>query len=180
MQPENRAMLIGIVGHRYISEINAIAFVTEHCTRILEQAQNTHRELVALSAIAEGADSIFAETALTLGIPLELVRPFKTYASDFTTLPAHRRYRRLRNAARNETRLDFSRRSDEAYEAAMRWIVTRSDLLVVVWDGRFTNRPGGTSHAVRQAIQMNRSWIHLNLADLCITRYLTTPINEKN
>ena len=174
-------MLIGIVGHRYISEINAIAFVTEQCASILEQAQNSYPELVALSAIAEGADSIFAETALTLGIPLELVRPFKTYASDFTTLPARRRYSRLRNAARNETLLDFSQRSDEAYEAAMRWVVTRSDLLVVAWDGRSTNGPGGTGHAVSQAIQMNRSWIHLNLADLCITRYIRQQsINEKN
>jgi hypothetical protein len=172
-------MLIGIVGHRYISDINAIAFVTEQCTSILDQAQNTYSDLVALSAIAEGADSIFAEAALTLGIPLEIVRPFQTYTSDFATMPARHRYNRLRKAARNETTLDFAGRSDEAYEAAMRWIVTRSDLLMVAWDGRSTNGPGGTGHAVSQAIQINRSWIHLNVADLSVTHYITTQSIRK-
>lgn len=167
-------MLIGIIGHRYISDINAITFVTEQCTSILEQAQNTYADLVALSAIAEGADSIFAEAALTLGIPLDVVRPFQTYASDFTSMPARQRYSRLRKAARNETMLDFERRSDEAYEAAMRWIVTRSDLLLVAWDGYSRNGPGGTGHAVSQAIQINRSWVHLNVAELSVTHYIAT------
>lgn len=171
-------MLIGIVGHRYISDINAIAFVAEHCTSILEQARNTYSDVIALSAIAEGADSIFAEVALTLGIPLEVVRPFQTYASDFTTTPARDRYNKLRKAARSELMLNFTRRSDQAYEAAMRWIVTRSDLVVVAWDGHSSNGRGGTGHAVSRVIKINRSWIHLNVADLSVTQYRTTTISK--
>lgn len=172
-------MLVGIVGHRYINDTNVIAFVTEQCTSILERTQNTYPELVALSAIAQGADSIFAEAALTLGIPLEVVRPYQTYTSDFTTVPARHRYNRLRQAARSETTLNFAQRSDDAYEAAMHWIVTRSDLLVAAWDGHSTNGPGGTGHAVSQAIRINRSWIHLNVADLSVTHYITTPVNTQ-
>lgn len=159
---------IGIVGHRYFSDDEIIKFVAQSTTKILEKTLNEYPDLIVLSAIAEGADTIFAEAALSLNIPLEIVRPFQTYSSDFATASARDRYHRLRTAARSETQLSFKRRSNEAYEAAMNWIESRSDLLIAVWDGRPSNGPGGTGHAVHQAIQLNRTWIHVNVIDLTI------------
>src|SRR5436853_5294315 len=121
---------LGIVGHRYLAKRETSAFVADQCLAILKQAQAEHTDVVALSAIAEGADTLFAEAALSLNIPLEIVRPFARYAFDFKTTDARRRYEKLHAAARCETRLNHEERSDVAYRAAMNWIVKESDVLV--------------------------------------------------
>jgi hypothetical protein len=86
------------------------------------------RTSFAISALAEGADTLFAEAALQLGVPLEIVRPFDRYVDDFATRPSRSRYRGLVEAARRETRLPFAAASVHAYEAAMAWVVRACDL----------------------------------------------------
>jgi len=57
---------IGIIGHRFL-QLPQQDFVAEQCRRILMQLQEQEpRGVVACSAIAEGADSIFAQAALKL------------------------------------------------------------------------------------------------------------------
>ena len=162
---------IGIVGHRYLSSAETIAFVTDQSLSALKQVQAEHSEVVALSAIAEGADTLFAEAALTLDIPLEIVRPFGDYAADFETLESKTRYDELRAAARSELTLTYDERSNVAYEAAMNWIVKQSDLLLVAWDGLPAEGAGGTGDAVKQAVQLNKPWLHLNVTDLSVTAH---------
>lgn len=159
---------IGVVGHRYLANSETIAFVANQSLAALKQAQAEHSEVVALSAIAEGADTLFAEAALTLDIPLEIVRPFAEYAADFETVTARRRYQELRVGARWEVKLTYEGRSNVAYEAAMNWIVRQSDLLVVVWDGLPAEGAGGTGDAVRQAVRLNKPWLHLGVKDLSV------------
>jgi len=62
-----------------------VDFVTEQCISILQQIKKSYGNVVALSAIAEGADMIFAEAAFSLNIPFEIVRPFEKYITDFET-----------------------------------------------------------------------------------------------
>ncbi len=162
---------IGVVGHRYLGIGETVTFVAQQCSEILKHAQTIQSDVVALSAIATGADTLFAEAALGLGIPLEVVQPFEDYISDFRPALAQTRYERLRAAAHSETRLAFVCRSDEAYRAAMNWIVERSDVLVAVWDGLPGAGLGSTSNAVKQAFQMNRPWIHLNVVDRSVTSH---------
>ena len=169
---------IGIVGHRYLANSETIAFVAAQSLAVLRQAQKTHPEVVALSAIAEGADTLFAEAALTLAIPLEIVRPFADYASDFETHLARRRYETLRAAARCEEILTRKERSNAAYEAAMNWVVKRSDLLVVAWDGRPAEGAGGTGDAVKRATQLKRPWLHLDVTDLSVKSHAAGPNNK--
>jgi hypothetical protein len=169
---------VGIVGHRYLGDARTIRFVSEQCLVILKKARAEHPSVVALSAIAEGADTLFAEAALALDIPLEVVRPFEEYASDFVDASARERYHRLRSAASQETNLPYAGRSDKAYLAAMNWVVGRSDLLVAAWDGLPATGAGGTGDAVRRAISLNRAWIHLNVIDLSVTLHTAgTAIN---
>jgi hypothetical protein len=153
---------IGVAGHRWIAP-EAVSVASVQCSAILQRARAHWGAVLALSATAEGADAFFAEAAVSLGIPLEIVRPFDEYAADFTTRDARERYERLRAAARLETRLAFDRRSIEAYVAGMQWIVENSDILVAVWDGRAALGAGGTAHAVDQANRAGRPWIHLNV-----------------
>jgi hypothetical protein len=162
---------IGIVGHRYLADQETVAFVSDQCLHILKEARSKHPEVVALSAIAEGSDTLFAEAALSLGIPLEIVRPFDDYVADFETPAARKRYEQLRAAAKTETLLAHQERSDAAYGAAMDWIVRKCDLLVIVWDGLPALGPGGTGSAVKEASQLHRAWLHLDVSDFSVKSY---------
>jgi hypothetical protein len=153
---------IGIVGHRYFCDQSVVAFISQQCFGLLEQFKALDPALTTISAIAEGADTIFAEAALKLDLPLEIVLPFRDYVSDFPTEDARERYRRLRAAACTEKILPYATRSDEAYEAAMNWVIMQADLLIAVWDGLPSGGTGGTGYAVQQAIELNQPWIHLN------------------
>ena len=162
---------IGIVGHRYLASSEAIAFVADQSLAVLKRAQRQQSDVVALSAIAAGADTLFAEAALRLNIPLEIVRPFANYETDFETASARSHYDQLREAALSETKLPYEQRSSAAYEAAMNWIVTQSDLLVVAWDGLPAEGAGGTGDAVKQVLELNRPWLHLDVANLLVKEH---------
>jgi len=158
---------LGIVGHRYFSNTTS-SFVAEQCSAILKRVRAEHRAVVAVSAIAEGADTLFAEAALDLGVPLEIVRPFDDYIGDFTSRSSRRRYQRLKQAARKESKLDHAGRSDRAYQAAMDWVIEQSDLVVVVWNGKAAKGSGGTGNAVERVVSQNRPWVHVDVEKLSV------------
>lgn len=159
-------MIVGIVGHRHLSG-SAAAFVRRESADLLARTPDP----VALSALAEGADTLFAEAAVALHVPLEIVIPFDDYAGDFPTAASRRRYHALRAAARAESRLDFSHRCIDAYVAAMQWIIDRSDLLVAAWDGRPSAGAGGTGDAILRARARGLAWVHLDVLALDVVSH---------
>lgn len=155
---------IGIVGHRYLRGQNTPVFVADRCSAILRSARETHPDLVAVSAFALGADSIFARAAVRLGIPLHGVRPFHSYHRDFPTKRSRREYLRLRCRVCRELTLPFTHRTLESYVMAMHWIVNHTELLVAVWDGAPAIGPGGTADAVDQRMRVGTPWIHVDVS----------------
>ena len=149
-QAIRRVYRVGVTGHRTFSSPTA-DLVRSACRQVLTDALAAHPSLVALSALAEGADTVFAEAALALGIPLEAVIPFDGYENDFTTPTARETYNHLLRSAKVIHRLHFRKRSDDAYLAAGRWIGQRSDLLVAIWDGEPSRGLGGTGDIVEMA-----------------------------
>ena len=154
--------VIGVAGHRRFADPATGRFVERGCRAVLRRFVQAAPGCVALSPLAEGADTLFAEAALGLGLTLDVVRPYATFGEDFATARARRRYGLLRRAARRRHDLAFSEPSDEAFEAAMNQVVEHCDLLVVAWDGGAPGGPGGTAHAVRRAIALGKPWIHLD------------------
>lgn len=153
---------LGIVGHRALDS-DAAAFVSAESAALLGAECTASGDVVALSALAEGADTLFAEAALRLGIPLEIVRPFDRYVDDFVTTTSRSRYRALAQAARRETRLPFAVASVHAYDAAMRWIARACDLLIAAWDGSPPRGKGGTAEAIAYAESIGRRVVHLDV-----------------
>lgn len=147
----NQPYRVAITGHRTLGGSGGEARVREQCRQVLAQAQAQHPRVVALSALAEGADSVFAEVALELGIPLEVVIPFRGYEEDFAPGPSQQRYQRLLVTTSDRSRLDFNERSDQAYLAGGKWVVDRADLLVAVWDGQPARGEGGTADIIEYA-----------------------------
>ena len=152
---------LGIAGHRVLDP-EAREFVASACSRLIADARRAGK-VAAVSALAEGADTLFAEAALSAGATLEIVRPYDEYERDFRTAPARQRYRALVAAADRETVLPFARRSTRAYEAAMCRVADVCDVLVAAWDGSPPRGTGGTADAVRYAESIGRRIVHLDV-----------------
>lgn len=168
---------VGIVGHRFFTKPEKAGFVAQQCENLLKELQAKNQQLTALSALAIGADSIFARKALVLGIPLQVVRPFTNYEKDFTTVQSKQEYLDLRNKAQRELIMPHHPVLTEAYVAAMNWIVSESDLLLVVWDGQDSRGRGGTADAVFQAIEKRKLWIHIDVTNQTVVDH-TRPIHQ--
>jgi len=152
---------LGIAGHRLLDP-EAREFVASACSTLIADAQRTGR-VTAVSALAEGADTLFAEAALSLGATLEIVRPYDGYEREFQAARQSQRYRALVDAAHRETRLPFVARSTRAYEAAMRWVTDVCSVLIAAWDGTPARGTGGTADAVRYAESIGRCVVHLDV-----------------
>jgi hypothetical protein len=152
---------VGIAGHRVLDP-EAREFVASACSALIADAQCAG-EVAAVSALAEGADTLFAEAALSLGATLEIVRPYAGYDREFQTTQQSRRYRALMNAADRETRLPFVARSTRAYEAAMRRVTDVCSVLIAAWDGTPPRGTGGTADTVRYAERIGRPVVHLDV-----------------
>jgi hypothetical protein len=157
---------VGVVGHRYLANQQTEEFVTLACVRLLGKLKAMHRDLLALSAIAQGSDSIFAEAALACSAQLHIVRPFDSYAADFADAKSHERYERLRTAARCEIAIPYATRGPDAYAAAMHWIIAHSQIVVAVWDGLAGGGIGGTADTVERLALERRAWIHIDVTHL--------------
>jgi hypothetical protein len=125
--------------------------------------------LTALSALAEGADTVFARAAVEAGVPLDAVLPHRAYASNFTTPEALAEYQRLCSLSRARRVMPYAQASDEAYQAAMRWITDTSDLLVAVWDRAARSAVGGTADAVAYGRARRRRILHIDPLRLTVS-----------
>ncbi len=122
-------------------------------------------ELRAISPLAEGADRLFAEEALTFDYALCCPMPFSRteFEKDFVgdtaqeAASAERFSALLDRAAAGAGltvfELDGSRTDEAAaYGAAGRVVLNQSDLLVVVWDGDAPGGGGGTVETLHEAV----------------------------
>jgi hypothetical protein len=140
----------GVTGHRALSQPME-TYAKVRCHELLAQARAEHTRLQALTALAEGADTLFAEVALTLRIPLRVVVPFRGFEQDFEEGPPRQRYHQLLGLARWKAPLRFAERSDEAYWQSGLWVAERVDLLIAIWDGKPARGHGGTAEVVEYA-----------------------------
>jgi hypothetical protein len=146
-----RTYRVGVTGHRTLGSPEAALGARVRCHELLARARAEHGRIAALTALAEGADTLFAEEALLLRIPLHVVVPFRGVAEDFAAGPPRRRYDELLALASRVTRLQHAVRSDDAYYAGGRWIADRADLLIALWDGEAARGHGGTAEVVEYA-----------------------------
>ena len=154
---------VGITGHRKLGA--AEDWVAGALRELLRGLRRWHGDdLVTVSAIAVGADTLFAEAALELGIPLEVVRPYADYIQAFPTGPVRDRYEALLARATAVHHLPHTRKGSEAYMAAGVWVVDHCEVLVAVHDGRDPKNTGGTADVVHYARSVGRRLVLANPA----------------
>ncbi|MFG3499388.1 hypothetical protein [Streptomyces sp. NPDC047928] len=138
---------IGVTGHRHIPA----ALQSYVRAAILAVFDGHEGSLEALSSLAVGADTLFADAALASGAELTVVVPSGDYEEGFTDPAELARYRCLKARASREVRMAFPHSTDEAYYAAGAYIADHCDRLLAVWDGRPARGLGGTGDIVRYA-----------------------------
>lgn len=159
--PAPTTLAVGVTGHRRLGDDPRTPwFIHAECVRILDRLRDLAiyrgAELIACSALAVGADQLFARAALGLGLPLIGVVPFADYPDDFS---AEERpdFERLLGFCREVHRLPVRHRSDRAYLRGGTWIVDRVQYVIAVWDGEPAKGVGGTGDVVAYAHKKGRA-----------------------
>lgn len=146
---------VGITGHQGLPP-EAIPYITTVVDGLLARLP---RPLTGYTSLAEGADQLVADLVIAAGGQLHAVIPARDYIATFSETSADH-YRTLLAAAARTTRLPFKESSEEAYDAAGKWIVEHCEVLIAIWDGKPARGLGGTADAVAHARALSRD-VHI-------------------
>jgi len=172
MLMHHQTITVGGIGHRGVDALGEFPYVQLCFHRVLTELARRFPRVKVVSALATGADTVFAQCARTLSIPLESVIPFASFDSDFAGPETNARYRSLRRGAICEHRLHFSERNDRAYRKSMQWVVFKSTIVVAAWDGRRVGSPGGTWEAVSLCEKLGKTLIHVDTASKTLSLHV--------
>lgn len=140
---------IAVTGHMDLTE-DSVPLVRGALDEILRQYEAS--DLVGVSCIAAGSDSLFAEAVLATGGRLVVVLPSKDYRQA-KVKPSHAdTFDRLAEAADEVCIMPHESANRQAYESANRTLLQRADRLVAVWNGAPpSGKGGGTADVVAEA-----------------------------
>ncbi|MFH0761333.1 MAG: hypothetical protein V2A67_07500 [Bacteroidota bacterium] len=174
------AFRVGIVGHRpgrlesadITALQNLIGDILRTVKGALEEIGLTNKDIYAdskpvlraISPLAEGADRIFAEQAIRQGYELSCPMPYfqEEFEKDFSPSSSQEpdsleHFHEILDRAKKTTRLvrfelEGSRLNDgEAFRNNAQIVLNQSDLLLVIWDGHYHDKPGGTEETLLSA-----------------------------
>jgi hypothetical protein len=156
-------LVIGVTSHRHLaaSEIEPIRQRIRDFFDLLKHAFPS-LPLVALSALAEGGDQLFAAEALAAGarlvVPLPL--PKELYVDDFADPTVRNNFEYLCDQAdiirlpllksqSREALETHGEARDRQYAKAGIFIASHAHILMTIWDGKDSGRLGGTAQIVK-------------------------------
>jgi hypothetical protein len=149
-------MQVGITGHQERDGIDwkwvEATLQNEICKLPSVQA--------ALSSLAKGADQVFAQVAMSLGIPVIAVIPVRNYERFFHGKDRIEYDRLLIKSMVKD--LKWTGDDQLGFFSAGKFVVENVDLLFAVWDEQRSKGLGGTGDTVDYAIKLSRKVIHLN------------------
>ncbi len=162
--PDALPLVVAVTGHRDLVASETDAIRQKIRAFFLELAEMfPSRRLRLLSSLAEGADQLAAEVALELDV--ELVAPLpmdeEEYLRDFSGDAGIAKYRSLRSRAADCFVLQHSPGEagsadltawptrERAYAQLGIYLAAHCHILLALWDGKQSDKPGGTGHVVR-------------------------------
>lgn len=141
---------IAVTGHMDLTE--ASVTLVRDALREMLKPYAADGDLIGVSCIAKGSDSLFAETVLELGGQLIAVIPSQDYRQNKVKPDHAETFDRLTESAAEVVVLDHATANRSAYEDANRTLLQRADRLVAVWNGEPpSGKGGGTADTVLEA-----------------------------
>lgn len=157
-------LIVAVTGHRDLvaDEVPLIrAHVREFFRRLLDEFPE--RGITVMSSLAEGADQLVAEEALTLGISLiaPLPMPRELYLEDFETPIAREKFNTLLSQATEifelpittgntaQTIAEHGPNRNRQYAQLGVFLCAHCHILLALWDGKESEELGGTGQVVR-------------------------------
>lgn len=167
-------LLIAVTGHK-----NLIPQEMAHIRQCIKNQLAVRLSVIGgkpanvhiLTGLAEGADTLMAELALELSIPMIAVLPMpkELYEQEFSTPEALARFHELLGLANARIELPlheettaqqvslaanqgtFTKKRNLQYVALGRYLATNADVLVALWDGTplKSDQMGGSAHVVQ-------------------------------
>ncbi len=166
-------VLIGITGHRILSQEQK-----ERVNPVLEQAfrniisagsgPDGPISFTALSPLAEGADTMFANTAVSLGLPLKVMLPYERqeYLKSFSSDEARREFDRIYDSVGEAHRSQLNSIKDkdlnQLYLELGERLVDDIDILIAIWNEQKAKGKGGTGDIVAYAIGKKKRVLVIN------------------
>jgi hypothetical protein len=146
---ESSVTTIAATGHMDLAD-DSVELVRASLRKTLNRYAGD--ELVGLSCIARGADSLFAEELLEAGGRLVVVLPSTDYRQAKVKPDHAETFDRLVEAAEEMIVMPYETANREAYEAANKTLLERADRVVAVWNGAPpSGKGGGTADLVLAA-----------------------------
>jgi hypothetical protein len=138
---------LAITGHRLLpaeTETLVDQALREEVTRY------KGNELVGISAIADGADSLFAQAVLVAGGSLVVIIPAQEYRCGLPD-DHHATFDALLSQASRVIALDHVQSNSDAHMDASLRMLDEADQIIAVWDGQPARGYGGTADVVDAA-----------------------------
>jgi SMODS and SLOG-associating 2TM effector domain 3/SMODS and SLOG-associating 2TM effector domain 1 len=165
---------VGVTGHRWLdpSDVSLVEVVGDALTRVraactASSTDATPVGLTVVSSLAEGADRIVAQAALAMGARLEVVLPLAEadFRADFADERSAGEFTALLERAASVTVVPGDPERPEAYGAAGRMVLHRSDVLLAMWDGAPARGEGGTGALVETAQAAGKACCWIKVAN---------------
>jgi hypothetical protein len=144
-------MSIGITGHRGLPP-HSVQLVD---TALREALAEYGDRVTGVTALADGADQLFARAVLDQGGRIEVIVPAARYR-DSLPPESHAEYDDLIEHAVTVHRLDFTESTSEAHMAASELMISMVSELLAVWDHQPARGYGGTADVVARARDRSR------------------------
>ncbi len=157
-------LVIGVTGHRDLRG-DEIPEIRQRVRDLLQDlaSRYPHRKLRLLSPLAEGADRLVAEEALSLDVELRVVLPMPRhlYYADFSSEQSIAEFNVLYRRAADVLTLPLARQNtpeslssvgparDRQYAQAGVFLSAHCHILLALWDGKTSGMLGGTAQVVR-------------------------------
>ncbi|HEY1248526.1 MAG TPA: hypothetical protein VGE97_06040, partial [Nitrososphaera sp.] len=172
------SFVIGVGGHQYLGDEKASHFVMQQFRALLASYQQRQTHIILLSALALGADQLFVQIALDLGVQVEIVLPCAEYEGIFSSETDKQEYNRLLHAAQATHQLPAQKCSDDAFLTAEQWIVDHSNLVILAWNGLPPQGRSGTGDIASYARWVGCPFIHIDTQKLTVKTYGEATIRE--
>ncbi|MBR1978761.1 MAG: hypothetical protein IJ985_04590 [Akkermansia sp.] len=184
MRSSNIFINVGVTGHRNIAPEHQTIVqrnIKEVLCLVHEEAETLHQKYPhffdsvgaqkefqyrLITSLAEGADCLAAQVALSEGYSLQCPIPFRKsqYESTFEGGEvAVQHFRHLLGQADSVMYLDFEEQdSSYAYKDASRIMLAHSDIVLAIWDGTPSKYIAGTYATIKEAEQAHVPLIIIN------------------